>query len=164
MLNLNGTYATVKDACKLLECTEGYVRRMLIAGRLDGIKIGREWIIPVINGKLEVKEKIMSKRSDLAERLAAKIRELKLVNPHGGDVSQDSSSRGKPYKIGFSLPAYLDGEVVVYSEKFIRLVFESPGQGRHSLVLETEQNAMKMLEAITTGDWDTVHLIPRKEN
>jgi len=52
-----GTYATVKEACTLLDCTEGYVRRMLIVKRLDGIKIGCEWLIPVVNGKLEVKEK-----------------------------------------------------------------------------------------------------------
>jgi excisionase family DNA binding protein len=57
MLNLNGTYATVKDVCELLNCTEGYVRRMLIAKRLEGIKIGREWLIPVIDGKIEIRRK-----------------------------------------------------------------------------------------------------------
>lgn len=57
MIELHGTYASVKDACDLLGCTEGYVRQMLIAKRLNGIKIGREWLIPVVNGKLEVKEK-----------------------------------------------------------------------------------------------------------
>jgi hypothetical protein len=54
---LKGTYVNVQGACILLDCTEGYVRRMLIIKRLDGIKIGREWLIPVVNGKLEVKEK-----------------------------------------------------------------------------------------------------------
>jgi len=104
----------------------------------------------------------MSKRRALAERLATKIQGLKLTNPYGGDVCQDAQSKGKPYNIAFSSPRYLDGGIAVYGERFILMLFESPGQGRHSFVLETEQNAVKMLEAIASRDWDTVHSIPRK--
>lgn len=104
----------------------------------------------------------MSKRSELAQRLAIKVQELGLVNPYGGDVSQDLRSKGKPYRIGFASPRYLDGEIAVYSEKFIQVLFESTSQGRHNLIVESEENAVRLMQAIADFEWSTVHTIPTK--
>ncbi len=41
------TYLSVKEYAKLHNKDEGNVRRFLIAGRLEGQKVGNQWIIPV---------------------------------------------------------------------------------------------------------------------
>lgn len=39
-------WITVAEAVKLAGCTEGYIRRLLIAGRLEGWKAGeRAWLV-----------------------------------------------------------------------------------------------------------------------
>jgi excisionase family DNA binding protein len=58
MLRLNGDYANVQEAAKLLELTESYVRRLLRDGSIQGaVKTGRDWIILVVDGKIKIKDK-----------------------------------------------------------------------------------------------------------
>lgn len=103
-----------------------------------------------------------SSRNQLAETLATKICDLGLTNPYGGEVTQDMEVKGKPYRIGFSSPRYLDGEISVYGSGFIKVLFETPSQGRQNIVVESEGDAIAMLEAISKFDWEKVNSIPRK--
>jgi excisionase family DNA binding protein len=58
MFKLNGDYATVSEAVEMLGVNQQYVRRVLQQGRVSGaVKIGRDWLIPVINGQIKIKEK-----------------------------------------------------------------------------------------------------------
>jgi hypothetical protein len=104
----------------------------------------------------------ISERNQIANRLAILIREYGLVNPQGGDVEQDQRSRGKPYNVLFSRPGDLDGQLSIYSPKFIRFKFLARGQGQQSFVVESQENAVEVIQAITRYDWDTLQKIPRQ--
>lgn len=104
----------------------------------------------------------ISERNQVANRLATFIFECGLTNPYGGNVKQDKRSRGKPYTIGFSRPGDLDGQLSIYSPKFIRFKFLARSQGQQSFVVESEENAIASLQAISQYDWGTLKKIPRK--
>jgi excisionase family DNA binding protein len=54
MFKLQGTYATVLEATEMLKVTESYVRQLLRRGEIVGaIKIGRDWLIPVVDGEIK---------------------------------------------------------------------------------------------------------------
>lgn len=58
MFKLNGVYATVQESAEMLDVTVSYIRRLLRRGDIEGaIKIGRDWIISVEDGKIKIKEK-----------------------------------------------------------------------------------------------------------
>jgi excisionase family DNA binding protein len=58
MFKLSGDYATVSEAVEILGVNQQYVRRVLQQGRVSGaVKVGRDWLIPVINGRIEIKGK-----------------------------------------------------------------------------------------------------------
>jgi excisionase family DNA binding protein len=58
MFKLNGDYATVSEAVEILGVNQAYVRRVLQQGRVSGaVKIGRDWLIPVINGQIQINKK-----------------------------------------------------------------------------------------------------------
>jgi hypothetical protein len=104
----------------------------------------------------------ISERNQVANRLAILIRECGLTNPYGGDVEQNKRSRGKPYTVGFSRPGDLDGQLSIYSPKFIRFKFSARNQGEQSFILGSEEHAIAALQAISQYDWGTLKKIPRK--
>jgi hypothetical protein len=104
----------------------------------------------------------ISERNQVANRLAILLCECGLANPYGGDVKQDKRSRGKPYNVAFSRPGDLDGQLSIYSPKFIRVKFLARSQGEQSFVLESEENAIEAIQAIAQYDWDTLRKVPRK--
>lgn len=104
----------------------------------------------------------ISERNQVANRLAILIRECGLVNPYGGEVEQDKRSKGKPYNVAFSRPGDLDGKLSIYSPKFIRFKFLARSQAEQSFVVESEENAIASLQAISQYDWGTLKKIPRK--
>jgi hypothetical protein len=103
-----------------------------------------------------------SERNQVANRLATLIRECGLINPYGGDVKQKKRSKGKPYNVAFSRSGDLDGELSIYSPKFIRFKFLAHSQGQQSFVVESQENAIEVIKAITKYDWGTLKKIPRK--
>lgn len=105
---------------------------------------------------------ISSERNQVANRLATFIFECGLTNPYGGDVKQDKRSKGKPYNVAFSRPGDLDGQLSIYSPKFIRFKFLARSKGEQSFVLESEENAIEAIQAIAQNDWDTLRKVPRK--
>jgi hypothetical protein len=83
-----------------------------------------------------------SPRRQLAQRIATFIIAHHLANPFGGEVEQSSDRRS--YGILLSIPRLLDGEVRVYSPRFILIRFEGP-LGNGDWVFESEQNALDFL-------------------
>ena len=58
MFKLNGVYATVTEAVKILGFNESYIRRLLKEGKVRGaVKTGRDWLIPVIDGEIKIRTK-----------------------------------------------------------------------------------------------------------
>lgn len=100
----------------------------------------------------------MSARSEVAERIAAKIREFKLTNPFGGDVSKSD----RYYGILFAIPRYTDGLVRVYGPKWILVESVGPiSDGK--LIFESEQHAIDYLRAkFVEHDQDKADAIPTK--
>jgi hypothetical protein len=106
----------------------------------------------------------ISERNQVANRLATLICEYGLASPYGGEVEQDKRSRGKPYNVAFSRsrPGDLDGQLSIYSPKFIRCKFLVRSQGQQSFVVESQENAIEVIQAIAQYDWDTLRKVPRK--
>lgn len=89
----------------------------------------------------------MSARSEVAERIAAKIREWRLTNPFGGDVTK---SEGKPayYGILFARPRTLDGLVRVYGPKWILIEMQGPAAHfGEKLIFTCEEHALAFIHA-----------------
>jgi hypothetical protein len=104
----------------------------------------------------------ISERNQVANRLATLICEYGLASPYGGDVEQDKRSRGKPYNVAFSRPGDLDGQLSIYSPNFIRFKFLARSQGQQSFVVESQENAIEVIQGIAQYDWDTLRKVPRK--
>lgn len=85
----------------------------------------------------------MSARSEIADRIAAKICEWKLTNPFGGEVSKN----GKYYGILFAVPRYLDGFVRVYGPKWILVEGQGPLARYGNLIFESEENCLAFIHA-----------------
>lgn len=82
----------------------------------------------------------MSERSEIADRIAAKVREWRLTAPFGGDVEKS----GRYYGILFAKPRTLDGLVRVYGPKFIMVESQGPlGLGRS--IFESEEAAVDFI-------------------
>lgn len=108
----------------------------------------------------------MSKRSELAKRLADFINENNLAQVLGGDVTQDDNRKGKPYVIMFSKLRNLDGVVTVFSEKFIHVKYRTrygnvPQDG--SYVFESEENVVKFLRLAFIELDDKAMEVPMKD-
>jgi len=85
-----------------------------------------------------------SERREIAERIAAFIRDNELANPFGGDVDQSSDKRH--YGVLMSIPRLLDGQVRVYSPKFIFIGLAGPLSNHGSqFVYDSEQRALDFL-------------------
>ena len=54
MLQLKGTYASVAEAVEMLKLSDGHVRRLLRQKKIQGVRTGRDWLIPVKNGQIQV--------------------------------------------------------------------------------------------------------------
>lgn len=108
----------------------------------------------------------MSKRSELAQRLADFVNENSLAEVLGGDVNQDDNRKGKPYVIVFSKRANLDGVITVFGEKFIHVKYRSrygnvPHDGCH--VFESEDNIREFLRLAFVEFSDKAMEVPMKE-
>ena len=70
-----GEYLSVREAVKLMGCTEGWVRMLLGTGKLQGTRFGkRVWLIP-IEAAREARDNLSTRsvgKSHLAKRPAAK--------------------------------------------------------------------------------------------
>lgn len=104
-----------------------------------------------------------SERRLLADRIAKFIIDNRLNNPFGGDVDQ-SSEKGRPYSILFSVPRLLDGLVRVYGPKFILVQMQGPlVHGATDMVFESEQNALDFLRlAFVEHNQEAAYAIPVK--
>lgn len=92
--------------------------------------------------------KAPSKRRQIAENLAAVVRDLDLTNPYGGDVGQQKSAKGFPYyTVGFAYPRYLDGVIRVIGEKMIVI-----HTNRGTWDCTSEDEAAEQLRKIAKGD------------
>ena len=101
----------------------------------------------------------MSARSELAERIAAAIREWKLTTPFGGDVSPS----GRYYGVLFAVPRLLDGNVRVYSDKFILVEGQGPLARYGNRVFDSEENALAFIHAAYVElDSDKAESVPVK--
>ena len=58
---------------------------------------------------------------DIAERIAAYIRQIRLDNPYGGNASK----HGRSWDIGFSKPSVVDGTVRVFGPRFIQVKYKT---------------------------------------
>jgi hypothetical protein len=107
-------------------------------------------------------EKPLSKRANLAQHLASLVTQLHLTSPYGGEAHQQD----KYYSIGFSKAAILDGEIRLYSEKFIQISWQTAIRDlplKDSLVFETIEHAEKFIElAFVSYDYQQAFAIPVK--
>ncbi len=105
----------------------------------------------------------MSERKDIAYRIAEKIIDWKLTNPFGGDVTQSSDRKGKPYRIAFSYPRLLDGMVSVYGPRFIQVQTMGPLGRDRGGVFTSETDALEFIRlAFVALDEEAADAIPRK--
>lgn len=104
----------------------------------------------------------MSERKDLAQRIADVINNGRLSSPYGGQVS----TQGRCYVVGFSVPVLLDGEVKVYSHKFIQVKFTTLIRDlphKSSRVYGSEGDVIQFLrEAFIKRNYEKALLIPTK--
>lgn len=103
-----------------------------------------------------------SARQQLAQRFADFILTNNLANPFGGDVSQSGDRRY--YGVDFSVPRLLDGEVRVYSERFVLVKMRGPmarlGEDRVFKV----QDALKFLDLLLVKhDLDGAAAVPMRQ-
>lgn len=107
-------------------------------------------------------EKPLSKRAILAQNIASLVTQLHLTSPYGGEVHQQD----KYYSIGFSKSAILDGEVRVYSEKFIQISWQTAIRDlplKDSLVFESIEHVEQFLKlAFVSYDYEQAFNIPVK--
>lgn len=107
----------------------------------------------------------MSERAEVAERIAAKIREWKLNSPFGGDVERHTP---KYYGVLFSYPRFLDGLVRVYSPTWILIEAQGPwAQGGYQNAFSREKDVLDFIYfAFVEQDWvlaEGIPVKPRKE-
>jgi hypothetical protein len=106
----------------------------------------------------------MSARSLIADRLVELVHDKDLMQVYGGDVRQ-GAGKGKPYNVGFSRARVLDGEISVYSEKFIQVRWQTayrdmPHTG--SLVFLSEKDAQEFLTALADLDFQRALAVPTR--
>lgn len=109
-------------------------------------------------------DKPKSERRPVAERIAAFILDNDLANPFGGDVALKQSGKRKFYSVSFSRPAVLDGQIEVYSPKFILVQAQGRlAQAGDQRVFESEENALRYLRlAFVEFKFDEALLVPTK--
>ena len=102
----------------------------------------------------------VSERRAIAERIADFVCDNELAQIFGGDVN----GSGRFYSIGLSVARYLDGEVRVYSPRFIlvRLAGAMVG-GEGSGVYTSVEDALAYLQALLVDhDEEAAAAIPVK--
>ena len=106
-------------------------------------------------------QKPPSEREAIAIRLGAFLVKNNLCQVFGGDVHK----HGRYYSVAFSLRRTLDGEVRVYSPKFIQVLMTGPSAwvGNGSDVFESEQAAIDFLRlALVEHKHEEATAVPRK--
>ena len=110
-------------------------------------------------------EKNKSERAMLADRLAEFIVENNLCEVYGGDAGL--GGKGRYRTIGFSHKGTLDGELRVYSPKFIWVRYETAYRDlpkEDTRVFESEKNAVDFLtHAFVTHSASDAHDVPVKD-
>ncbi len=103
----------------------------------------------------------MSPRAQVAENIAAFIRDNDLDSPFGGDVTKDK----RYYAVLLSRPRILDGLIRVYSPKFILIQLQGPlAQGSYQAVYTSEEDAINFLRLFCVEcDQDEALAIPTKQ-
>ena len=92
-------------------------------------------------------DKPPSDRRQIADRFADFIVANDIANPFGGEVHQSADKR--VYAIPMSRPRLLDGEVRVYSGRFILIVMYGPlALGGEQRVYASEKDAMNFLRLL----------------
>lgn len=92
-------------------------------------------------------DKPPSDRRQIAERFAEFIINNDLCNPFGGEVHQSADKRR--YAIPMSRPRLLDGEVHVYSGRFILVLMRGPlALGGEERLYASEKDAMDFLRLL----------------
>lgn len=103
-------------------------------------------------------DEIPSARRQLAERVAAFIREQHLDSPFGGDVRYE----GRYYSVGCSIPRALDGNIRVYGRTFIQVQLQGPlVSGIYSEAYGSEGDLLAFLKALLVDhDQETAFAVP----
>lgn len=50
-IKLNGEYATSVEVAAILGCNPSYVKKLLSQKKIQGEKLQRDWLIPLVDGK-----------------------------------------------------------------------------------------------------------------
>jgi len=105
-----------------------------------------------------------SPREEIANRIAAFIRQENLCNPYGGDVTLSADRRSR--SVAFSKPANLDGHVDIYSPNFILISYRTRYHGlphTDRRIFATEKDAVEFLRlAFVEYKFDEALDIPTK--
>lgn len=104
-----------------------------------------------------------SERAQAAQRIAAFLVENGLCQVFGGTVAR----HGRYYAVAFSLRRTLDGEVRVYSPRFIQVLMRGPAAlvGSGSDVFESETTVIDFLRlAFVEHRHDEAKMVPRRAN
>lgn len=106
----------------------------------------------------------MSKRRDIALRLALEIADLRMaVCRGGGKITKARDERS--YDIMFTKPGRLEGLVRVYSPRFILILAageDAPPVVGWRAVYDNEEHASQLLQAVAKGDGEAALKIPTK--
>ena len=106
--------------------------------------------------------KEISPRHQIAEDIAKYIRENNLASPYGGTAYLATLNNKKYYAIGFSYPRAIDGEIAVYSPKFIQVTYQF-GVRKGNPVFESKTTALKFIkEAFIEVNWEKANKVPHK--
>ena len=113
-------------------------------------------------------QKTKSERNLVVDRIADWVRANNLAQIYGGEVRQEKGLRGKPYSVGFSIRRDLDGEIKVYSPKFILIKWQTAIRDlppEESRVFESEGNALNFLDAcFVNRDVEKAYAVPYKQS
>ena len=112
-------------------------------------------------GKQAFRRKTASARSDIVDRMVAKLDKWRLNSPF-----LDSGESGRYRYILFSKPAVLDGEIKVFGPKFIQVKYQTGIRDlpqRDSRVFSSERDALKFIEqAFVKFDADAALAVPAR--
>ncbi len=74
MIELNGTLVGVDEAGLITGLTPSYIRKLIRSGEIEGaVKVGRDWLMPVANGKPQIRKRIMTQQVKMTQPVTHRV-------------------------------------------------------------------------------------------
>jgi hypothetical protein len=90
------------------------------------------------------------------------VRDSRLNRPYGGKALPAIINKLRLYKVNFRQTLDVNGEIRVYSPKFIQVAYDVKGR-KGEPVFESEENAEKFFKlGVIEGKWEEAEKIPQK--